>query len=873
MKTTHKSPSLKFIIFCVLAITVILSIVYAVMYFNAKDIIERQLGTSAQSVAVSVSLEIMENIDEYKVFLETKDIHSDYYKKKQQMFDKIKKESNIRFIFTEQRIDSETIEFILDSEPIGSAEYSPPGSTGPNDWKRETVYGSGQPEKFRVYNHPQWGKIIAAYAPLFDENNEIIGIVGVNIDVTELIDQLLGMFGIMIATYIIIIVIATVLLIRFSGKIIELASSLSRSQESAKQSAISFSMFKALLDALDTYLFVSELETDEIIFVNAKMKERFHFSDDAIGRLCRDVMNTCMGDRCEFCVKLELLSNPDEAESMDMHVVIQGQHYKKSDRIINWYDGRKVHLQYFIDITELKQTEAALEEQLAQLQRMSALINAAPQYIAYVNPTGKFDFINPAICHLSGYSYDELMDNGLNILYDSQTKQRLSDEIIPAINTHGKYEYEIPLTRKDGQVRIMSFSSFAVQSENDRHGCIATDITDKKLLEQELIAAKEAAENASQAKSNFLSQMSHEIRTPINAIIGMTQIAHNSGELEKVRYCLDKVDVASKHLLGVINDILDMSKIEADKFELSYDVFNFNRMLESIFNIISFRMESKQQSFSTHIGEDVPPYIIGDEQRLSQVIANLLSNAVKFTPDGGKIVLNVTKDDDKDGICTLRIEVEDSGIGISPEHQSRLFTAFGQASGSIARKYGGTGLGLAISKRIVEMMGGNIWVESVLGSGSRFIVNIQAEQGNGDMADMDRVDALSLNKDFSHHTILLAEDVEINSEILTAILEETGVTIDIAPNGLEAVKLFQQNPERYSLILMDIHMPEMDGYEATRAIRSTDCKRAITIPIVAMTADVFLEDVERCLAAGMNGHIGKPVDTNELFTKLSVYLR
>ncbi|MDR0877533.1 MAG: response regulator [Treponema sp.] len=545
--------------------------------------------------------------------------------------------------------------------------------------------------------------------------------------------------------------------------------------------------------------------------------------------------------------------------------------------------------------------------------------------------------------------------------------------------------------------------------------------------EEALFAAKELAEESSRAKGNFLSRMSHEMRTPMNAIIGMTTIAQSSHDREKMEYCLSKISEASIHLLGVINDILDMSKIESGKFDLSCSEFDFERMLEKVTGIMGFKVDEKKQNLIVKIEQDIPKRIISDEQRLSQVVTNLLSNAVKFTPVDGTIVLSVKKTDEKENFCTLRFDVTDTGIGITKEQMGKLFTLFEQADGTIARRYGGTGLGLAISKSIIELMGGEIWVESEGGKGSDFAFVITVEKGkssggavkrpaswenlrilavddswevleyfkeyadqmkiqcvtagdgeeaynlmngnnpfdivfadwrmpgmngieltekiktrfgqktvvvmisasewetieenakkagvddfipkplfpsaltdciNGQLTkmsgaeDADEAEPDNETNIFAGCTILLAEDVEINREIVVSLLEETGVAIECAGNGVEAVRLFEENPGRYGIVLMDIHMPEMDGYEATRRIRAlesgpefgaqtetprqqletTSNHRFAQVPIVAMTANVFKEDVEKCFAAGMNGHLGKPIDINELMKCLVKYL-
>jgi signal transduction histidine kinase/DNA-binding response OmpR family regulator len=548
----------------------------------------------------------------------------------------------------------------------------------------------------------------------------------------------------------------------------------------------------------------------------------------------------------------------------------------------------------------------------------------------------------------------------------------------------------------------------------------------RNLREEERDTALRQAERANQAKSIFLANMSHEIRTPMNAIIGMTNVAKSSRDIERKEYCLEKIEDASIHLLGIINDILDMSKIEANKFELSFADFNFERMLQKVVNVINFRVDEKRLNFTIFIDRNIPGSLYGDDQRLAQVITNLLSNAVKFTPETGSIRLDTVLEKEERGLCTIRISVTDTGIGITKEQQSRLFSSFEQADSSTSRKFGGTGLGLAISKRIVGMMGGDIWVESKPGNGSTFTFRIKIKRGQGiqespmlpgvgwknlrvlavdddkeireyfsgiaegmnfflqtassgeealDLMEkngaydiyfvdwsMPGMDGIELSRrikakggasvvimisaalwtsvedeakstgvdkflpkplfpsvvadiineclgrnnfavddqrgtgqmdNFEGERMLLVEDVEINREIVLSLLEPTSLAIDCAENGVQAVELFMENPGKYSLIFMDVQMPEMDGYEATRRIRAfeenerkktapefpppKEQSRGVPeqpqgIPIIAMTANVFREDIERCLAAGMNAHVGKPLDLEEVLSVLRTYL-
>jgi len=400
------------------------------------------------------------------------------------------------------------------------------------------------------------------------------------------------------------------------------------------------------------------------------------------------------------------------------------------------------------------------------------------------------------------------------------------------------------------------------------------DLREQKRMAAQLEIAVEEARGANKAKSNFLAQMSHEIRTPLNAITGMTSIGKSAGTTERMMYCLDKIEDASKHLMGVINDILDMTKIEANKLELSSADFIFEKVIERVVNVISFRVEEKNQKLSINIDSIIPKTLFGDDQRLAQVITNLMSNAVKFTPENGSISFDAQFLGEADGVCTIQFVIKDSGIGISAEQQAHLFEPFHQAESSTTRKYGGTGLGLSISKSIIQLMDGAIWLDSEPGAGSTFKFTIKMERsadGNNDTVPSHET-IPDMEAAFTGRHILLVEDVEINREIVIALLEPTSLKISCAENGVKAVSMFRQSADQYDLILMDVQMPEMDGYEATRTIRAMDLPNAKTVPIIAMTANVFREDVQRCLEAGMNNHIGKPINNDEMMAKLYVYL-
>ena len=391
-------------------------------------------------------------------------------------------------------------------------------------------------------------------------------------------------------------------------------------------------------------------------------------------------------------------------------------------------------------------------------------------------------------------------------------------------------------------------------------------ISEINLKNEHLVELKELAEEASRSKSTFLANMSHEIRTPINAITGMATIARGTDDLAKIHDSLDKVEAASRQLLGIINDILDMSKIEANRMELASEPFELPAVLRNVMSIMEINAAAKHHTLQVDIHTDVPRVVIGDDMRLSQILLNLLSNAVKFTPDHGKISLTAALLETREDMHVLEVKVQDNGIGMSQEQQQRLFQSFEQADASISKRFGGSGLGLVISKNLAELMDGGISLVSELGQGSCFTVRVCLRASDKDVV---RRDEDMVEYDFNGCSVLLVEDIEINREIILEIMGSYGMHIDCAENGLQAVELFQGDPTRYKLILMDVQMPIMDGYTATRTIRASGVANAQSIPIVAMTANAFAEDIEHCREAGMNDHVAKPIEYEILLRKMA----
>ena len=608
--------------------------------------------------------------------------------------------------------------------------------------------------------------------------------------------------------------------------------------------------------------------------------------------------------------------------------------FHRKDGTVRWYrsigilsrdvEGRPMQFRgVTIDITQVREHDALnarLQNEAASLDTIHEMLGSGKWTMGF-DDAGKMECVNWSneFRRMLGYhdtdDFPDVLESWSDLLHPDD-KERVLKEFNETISDYtGQKTYDVEyrlLTKNRGYrwYRAVGKPTRRLDGSPITYVGVFIDITDKKKMMQELAQQRESlsialeeANQANKAKTAFLANMSHEIRTPMNAIIGLDRIVLNdSGISETTREHVEKIGLSAQHLLGIINDILDMSRIESGRMTVKTEEFSFDKMLEQVNMMISGQCKDKGIAYECHVSDTVDDYYIGDDMKLRQVMINILGNAVKFTPSGGTVRFIVEKTAQFDGRSTLRFIISDTGVGMSQEYLPKLFDAFSQEDSSSTNRFGSTGLGMAITKSFIELMNGAISVESKKQKGTTFTVTVtltDCDRKNGgdelvDEAKVSDVDIFAAKPPFDGTLldefrgtckknatcvkktvdlkccrVLLAEDVSVNAEIMIMVLSMREIQVDHAGNGRIAVEMFEEHEEGYyDAILMDMRMPEMDGLEATRRIRAINRFDAKSIPIIALTANAFDEDVRQSMQAGLNAHLSKPVDPDILFATL-----
>ena len=512
------------------------------------------------------------------------------------------------------------------------------------------------------------------------------------------------------------------------------------------------------------------------------------------------------------------------------------------------------------DITEQKRAEQAKKRQEATL---ASLINSISDLVFYKDRNGKFLGCNRAYAALVGRPVEEVRGHTSADFFPPEVAAAMAERDRQCLENLREETSEFWVTYPDGQEALFDTVVSPLWDENGQvQGLlgVSRNITERKRTEEEIRRAKEIAEEATRMKSDFLANMSHEIRTPMNAIIGLSHLVLKTDLNPRQRDYLQKVQSSGQHLLGIINDILDFSKIEAGRLELEDAPFELQALLDHTRTLVGEKCHAKGLDLAFEVGAGVPTHVRGDQLRLGQVLLNYANNAVKFT-ERGRILIAVQAGERSADAIELRFSVTDTGIGLTQEQQGRLFQSFSQADTSTTRKFGGTGLGLAICKRLAQLMGGEVGVQSDAGRGSTFWFTARLRLGAGArVQDGDALTEFGPVECLQGRRVLLVEDNEINQLVGRELLETVGLHVDVAANGAIAVQMVQRQP--YELVFMDMQMPVMDGLAATRAIRALPGFAGL--PIVAMTANAMQQDRDRCAEAGMQDYLAKPVDPAEM---------
>lgn len=609
------------------------------------------------------------------------------------------------------------------------------------------------------------------------------------------------------------------------------------------------------LNAVENNLFVADAKTHEVLFANQHMLQ--NFGQELVGRKCWEAL----ADRDSSCPDCPLIKRLNKAISSNTPVVWESQRghsgrwFSNQARFLDWIDGRRVYLGFSTDITEHKQAQN-------ELQRWGQIFKHTGWGMSVSNEDLQLSMVNPAYAAMHGYAPEELQGSPVHTVYPPGYHQTLQEHIAK-MGQDDRYAFEMPRLRKDGSEFPAIVDVANIRDDNGKllyRVANIQDISERKEQEQLILAAKERAEAANHAKDEFLANMSHEIRTPLNGIFGMLQLAQTAELKPELSEYVSTAMSTARNLKAILDDLLDLSRMEAGKMRLRSAPFDLRDSLRTVLGNFSVQARNKNLRLDAVVDQSVPSLLGGDDVRIRQVLFNLVGNAVKFTSAGDVVVsakaLPYSPHDEQ---INILISVQDTGIGIPEDRVEHIFESFTQMDGSYTRKYGGVGLGLGIVRRIVKMMGGTIAVDSEIGKGTCIYLSIPL-QTEMDSIDVDENSCRMING--APLRVLLAEDDRVSGLVVKRFLRKLGHKPLTASNGREALELLRS--ERFDAVLMDIQMPLLNGLELTRLIREGHAGENTTTHIIALTAHAMHGDRETFLKAGMDDYLAKPVDMESL---------